>query len=55
MQPDKSLNLSNVNAGYGKTIVVEDVSLEVAPGNILTLLGPNGSGKSTILKPFVWS
>lgn len=50
MPIDKSLNLSNVNAGYGKTIVVEDVSLEVAPGNILTLLGPNGSGKSTILK-----
>jgi len=36
-----------LTAGYGKTTVVRDVNLEVAPGEIVALLGPNGAGKST--------
>lgn len=34
---------------YGATVAVQDVSLEVAAGEILGLLGPNGAGKSTTL------
>lgn len=39
-----------ISVGYGKKIIVGDVSFTVEPGQIVTLIGPNGSGKSTILK-----
>lgn len=44
------LSLQHVSAGYGSSHVIHDVSLEVAPGEIVCLLGPNGAGKSTVLK-----
>jgi len=44
------LEIENLNAGYGKTEVLRDVHLHVAPGEIVGLIGPNGAGKSTILK-----
>ena len=43
------LKLDNVKAGYGGILAVNDVSLEVERGEIVTLLGANGAGKSTIL------
>ena len=44
------IELRNLTAGYLGKPVVEDVTLEFRPGEVLALLGPNGSGKSTILK-----
>jgi branched-chain amino acid transport system ATP-binding protein len=57
-QPDTSpvsgeppiLELKNVNAGYGKTTVLRDVSFAVPTGAIVALLGPNGAGKTTLLR-----
>ena len=41
--------LENVSAGYGATIVLDQVSLSVAAGTTLAILGRNGVGKTTLL------
>ncbi len=43
------LQLDNVRAGYGETVVLEDVRLTVAPGETVSIIGRNGVGKSTLL------
>ncbi len=42
--------LNNVSFGYGEKAVIEQVSLTIHRGEIVTLIGPNGAGKSTLLK-----
>jgi branched-chain amino acid transport system ATP-binding protein len=44
------LRIKNLNAGYGKSQILFDVSLEVKKKSMCAILGPNGSGKSTLLK-----
>jgi branched-chain amino acid transport system ATP-binding protein len=43
------LVVEGVSAGYGETVVLEGVALELAPGGTLTVLGRNGVGKTTLL------
>ena len=43
------LSARNITVRYGKTTIVEDISLDVVPGEVLVVLGPNGAGKSTML------
>jgi branched-chain amino acid transport system ATP-binding protein len=43
------LKLENVSAGYGDSIVLEEISLAMEEGDSLALLGRNGVGKSTLL------
>jgi branched-chain amino acid transport system ATP-binding protein len=43
------LELDGVKAGYGETIVLEEISLYLAPGGTLAVLGRNGVGKTTLL------
>jgi branched-chain amino acid transport system ATP-binding protein len=43
------LSLSRVRAGYGETVVLEDVDLELPQRGSLAVLGRNGVGKTTLL------
>ncbi|WP_239010542.1 MULTISPECIES: ABC transporter ATP-binding protein [Rhodococcus] len=45
-----ALETSALTAGYGRTTVLREVNLTVAPGSVVALLGPNGAGKTTLLK-----
>lgn len=47
------LTLENVDAGYGPTTILHDVSLNVAEGEIVTIVGANGAGKTTTLRTIV--
>ena len=49
-QGDPLLALRNVDTYYGPIHILQDVSLEVMPGELVCLLGGNASGKSTTLK-----
>jgi NitT/TauT family transport system ATP-binding protein len=44
------LRVRDLAIGYGAEPVVEDIALDVAAGEFVTLLGPSGSGKSSILR-----
>jgi len=44
------LVIGDITAAYGKAIVLQNLSLRVAEGEICALLGSNGSGKTTLIK-----
>jgi branched-chain amino acid transport system ATP-binding protein len=44
-----AIELRNVSAGYGETVVLEDLNLKVAPGESISVIGRNGVGKTTLL------
>lgn len=50
---DVVLQLKNVSKHFGSVHAVEDVSLQVRRGEVLTLLGPSGCGKTTTLRMVV--
>ena len=43
------LRIKNIHAYYGRIKALDNVSLHVQPGEIVSLIGANGAGKSTIL------
>jgi branched-chain amino acid transport system ATP-binding protein len=44
-----AIELKSVSAGYGETVVLEDINLAVASGESLSVIGRNGVGKTTLL------
>lgn len=44
------LQVEGISAGYGRTCILDRVSLSVAEGRLVTLIGPNGAGKTTLVK-----
>ncbi|MDP9365444.1 MAG: ABC transporter ATP-binding protein [Chloroflexota bacterium] len=44
------LAVREIDAGYGKVPILHGVSVDVFPGEIVSIIGPNGAGKSTVLK-----
>ncbi len=47
---DKLLQVRGLNAWYGESHILQGVDLDVAEGEVVTLLGRNGAGKTTTLK-----
>ncbi|MBC7304512.1 MAG: ABC transporter ATP-binding protein [Nocardia sp.] len=48
--PANRLAAEAVSLGYGDRVIVDELSLDIAPGVVTTVIGPNGCGKSTLLK-----
>ena len=44
------LEARNIHAWFGKKMVLEDISMDFAPGSVTALIGPSGCGKSTFIR-----
>ncbi len=44
------IEVQNISLGYSRKEVLEDVTFQVVPGEMVGLIGPNGCGKSTIIR-----
>lgn len=47
---EPSLRVEAVTQRFGDRLVLDDVTLEVPPGQVIGLLGPNGAGKTTLMR-----
>lgn len=45
-----ALEISDLDAGYGPTLITRGISMFIRSGEMVTIIGPNGSGKSTTIK-----
>ena len=47
------ISLRGLSVRYGAVTVLHDVTMEIAPGEIVTVVGPNGSGKTSLLRAII--
>jgi ABC-type branched-subunit amino acid transport system ATPase component/branched-subunit amino acid ABC-type transport system permease component len=47
--PPATLTIEHLSVRFGAVVAVDDVSMEVRPGEVVGLIGPNGAGKTTLI------
>jgi len=53
MDNNSIIKVENLVGGYGDTVILDDISLDVIEGEIFVILGGSGCGKSTLLKHLI--
>ena len=47
---EKVLQINHIRKSFGDLRVLNDISLSVSEGQVVSIIGPSGSGKSTLLR-----
>jgi branched-chain amino acid transport system ATP-binding protein len=47
------LEVSNIHAGYGDLMILDDVSFSLQEGETVSIIGPNGAGKTTLMRTII--
>ena len=47
------LKITDLNVQYGSKVILQNINLSLADGEIVTIVGPNGSGKTTLFKAII--
>jgi putative spermidine/putrescine transport system ATP-binding protein len=50
MQQQPAISLRGLTKTFGNVVAVNDLNLDIAPGEFFSMLGPSGSGKTTVLR-----
>ena len=49
----KLIEITDLSVQYGSKLILQNINLSLADGEIVTIVGPNGSGKTTLFKAII--